>query len=140
MTTRTDRLDALLRVEISELLAREVQDPGVGFATVTRVETGPDLRHARVWVSVIGAAAAEDATLRALGRAMPFVRRQLGQRLRLKRIPELHVRLDRTAVRGTRVLRILQELEAGRAVDEIDEAGPLPPPGPRAGETDGGDA
>jgi len=95
------------------VLAREVSDPRIGFATITDVETEPDLRHARVWVSVIGTPAERDAAIAALSRAMPFIRHELGVRLRIKRIPELHVRLDDTLERGTRVLRLLSELESG---------------------------
>ncbi len=94
-------------------MTRDVADPRVGFATITSVETTPDLRHAKVWVSVIGQPAERDATVAALRRAMPFVRHELGTRLRIKRIPDLHVHLDDTAERGTRVLRLLSELEAG---------------------------
>jgi ribosome-binding factor A len=116
MTARTDQLDQLLRQEIAEIVTREVSDPRIGFTTITDVETSPDLRHAQVWVSVIGQPAERDATIAALGRAMPFVRRELGRRLRLKRIPDLHVRLDDTAERGTRVLRLLHDLEEGADV------------------------
>jgi ribosome-binding factor A len=127
VTQRTDRIDQLLRQEITEIVARDVADPRIGFVTVTDVETTPDLRHAKVWVSVIGSTAERDAAVSALGRAMPFVRRELGTRLRLKRIPDLHVRLDDTAERGTRVLQLLQDLEAGVApTDEL--ADPLPTP------------
>jgi ribosome-binding factor A len=122
MTQRTERIDELLRQEITDILAREVADPRIGFVTVTDVETAPDLRHARVWVSVIGAKSEKDETLAALGRAMGFVRRELGTRLRLKRIPELHVRLDETAERGTRVLQLLHELEEGHLPEDV------PPP------------
>jgi ribosome-binding factor A len=115
MSQRTQRVDELLRQEIGVIVTREVADPRIGFATITRVETTPDLRHARVWVSVIGQPAERDATIAALGRAMPFVRHELGRTLRIKRIPELHVRLDDTAERGTRVLHLLTELEAGGA-------------------------
>jgi len=113
MSQRTDRVDELLRQEIGAILAREVADPRIGFATVTDVETTRDLSHARVWVSVIGDAAERRATLAALERAMGFVRRELGVRLRLRRIPELHVELDASMERGTRVLKILDELEHG---------------------------
>lgn len=116
MSQRTDQLDELLRQEIAEIVTREVGDPRIGFVTITDVETSPDLRHAQVWVSVIGQPAERDATIAALGRAMPFVRRELGRRLRLKRIPDLHVRLDDTAERGTRVLRLLNDLEEGADV------------------------
>ena len=90
MTDRTRRLDELLREEINEVIRREVDDPRIGFLTITDVEVAPDLRHATVWVSVIGGADEKKQTLRALARAMPFVRQRLG-RLRLKRIPALHV-------------------------------------------------
>jgi ribosome-binding factor A len=129
MSQRTDRVDELLREEIGSILIRDVRDPRIGFATVTRVETTPDLRHARVWVSIIGQRAERDETLRALERAMPFVRHELGGRLRLRRIPEFQVRLDDSAERGTRVLHLLQELEAGNVPDDLpstDESLPTP--------------
>ncbi len=113
MTARTDRVDELLRQEIGSIIAREIADPRVGFATVTSVETTPDLRHAKVFVSVIGQAEDRKATLSALGRAMPFIQHELGKRLRIKRIPQFHLELDETLERGTRVLHLLNELEAG---------------------------
>jgi ribosome-binding factor A len=129
MSQRMERVDELLRQEIGALLAREIADPRIGFATITDVETSPDLRHARVWVSVIGQPAEREATLAALARAMPFVRHALGSRLRLKRIPEFHVRLDDTAERGTRVLQLLSELETGRTPDpDAPAVEPLPTP------------
>jgi ribosome-binding factor A len=127
VSERTARVDELLREEISAIIAREVQDPRIGFVTVTDVEATPDLRHATVWVSVIGTADERRETMRGLSRAMPFVRRQLGK-LRLKRIPELHVRDDRTSQRGTRILNILRDLETGiEPVDrDADETLPTP--------------
>lgn len=98
-------------------MSRDIADPRVGFATITQVETTPDLRHAKVWVSIIGQPDERDATLAALRRAMPFVRHELGSRLRIRRIPDLHVQLDDSAERGTRVLRLLRELEAGEVPD-----------------------
>ena len=136
MSQRTDRVDELLRQEIGRILAKEVQDPHIGFATVTDVETTPDLRHARVWVSVIGGAPERAETLAALERAMGFVRHELGVRLRIKRIPALHVSLDDSAARGTRVLRIIEELgqgrdAAGEALADAPRAETLPTPVPR---------
>lgn len=129
MTARTDRIDELLRQEIGAIIAREIADPRVGFVTVTGVETAPDLRHAKVWVSVIGPEAERRASLTALGRAMPFVRHELGKRLRIQRIPEFHLELDDTLERGTRVLQLINELEAGNVPDETPGAGEsLPTP------------
>lgn len=131
MTARTDRIDQLLRQEIGAILAKDVQDPRIGFVTVTDVETAPDLSTARVWVSIIGQPAEREVTMKALQRAMPFVRHELGGRIRLRRIPELQVRLDDTVQRGTRVLQLLADLEAGAVVDEappIEESLPTPVP------------
>ncbi|MCI0584624.1 MAG: 30S ribosome-binding factor RbfA [Chloroflexi bacterium] len=129
MTQRTDRVDELLRQEIGSLLAREVADPRIGFATITDVETTPDLRHAKVWVSVIGTEAEQQAAVAALAHAVPFIRHELGVRLRIKRIPDLHVRLDDTSERGTRVLRLLDEIESGAGGGSPpDDATPLPTP------------
>lgn len=148
-------MDELLRQEIGSIVSRYVADPRVGFATITSVETTPDLRHAKVWVSVIGQPAERDATVAALRRAMPFVRHELGTRLRIKRIPDLHIQLDDTAERGTRILQLLSELEAGETpsgdaptgeslptpvarlphagdlVEEPPSAARVPEPGPR---------
>jgi ribosome-binding factor A len=133
MSQRTDRVDELLRQEIGRILAKDVQDPHIGFATVTDVETTPDLRHARVWVSVIGGEPERAQAIAALGRSMGFVRHELGLRLRLRRIPALHVALDDSAARGTRVLQILDELEqghdaAGEALADAPLAESLPTP------------
>jgi ribosome-binding factor A len=129
MTARTERIDELLRQELGEIFRRDVDDPRIGFATITDVETAPDLRHARVAVSVIGQAEERKATLAAMGRAMPFVRHELGKRLRLKRIPQFHLELDDTVERGTRVLQLLQEIEAGRVPDDVAPVGEsLPTP------------
>ena len=128
MSQRTERIDELLRQEIGQLLAREVADPGVGFVTITEVETSSDLRHARLWVSVIGQPQARRASILALERAMPFVRRELGRRLRIRRIPEFTVKLDESIERGTRVMHLLSELEAGAIPDELPAGESLPTP------------
>lgn len=119
MSQRTDRVDELLRQEIGTLLARELADPRIGFTTITDVETSPDLRHAKVWVSVIGGRTDRTETVRALQASMGFVRHELGKSLRIKRIPALHIHLDDSAERGTRVLHLLQELESGVEPGEI---------------------
>jgi ribosome-binding factor A len=127
VSERTVRLDELFAREISAIIAKEIADPRIGFVTVTNVEVQPDLRHATVWVSVIGDQAARTASMRALGRAMPFVRHRLGS-LRLKRIPELHLRLDDSFERGTRVLALLDEIESGGDTVPLPLPVPLPEP------------
>ena len=140
MSQRTDRVDELLRQEIGVLLAKEIADPRIGFVTITDVETAPDLRHAKVWVSVIGGKADQKETLRALQHSMGFIRHELGRTLRIKRIPDLHVHLDDSAERGTRVLHLLDELAEGKepaAITPYDESLPTPVQRiPHEGDTD----
>jgi ribosome-binding factor A len=137
MSQRTDRVDVLLRQEIGAIVTRDVADPRVGFATITSVETTPDLRHARVWVSVIGQPAERDAAVSALQHAMPFIRHELGKTLRIKRIPDLHVHLDETADRGTRILRLLDDIETGSLPEaDVPIAESLPTPVARVHKAD----
>lgn len=124
---RSLRLDELLRQEISAILTRDVDDPRIGFLTVTRVEVTPDLRHATLWASVIGQPSERRQALRALEGAMPFVRGRLG-RLRLRRIPQFTVRADESAVEGTRVLELLHDLEVGAVPAAPPPAETLPTP------------
>jgi len=120
MTQRTDRIDQVLRQEIGQALERDVTDPRIGFVTITDVETAADLSRAKVWVSIIGTAEERKATLSALKKAMPFIRHGLNEKIRLRRIPELDVRLDDSMERGTRVLQILSELEEGKTAATVD--------------------
>jgi ribosome-binding factor A len=121
LSERTRRIDHLLREEISTIIRRDLGDPRLGFVTITGVEVAPDLRHATIWASILGSEKERRATLQVLGRAMPFVRHQLGS-LRLKRIPELHLREDDTAQRGTRVMRILEQIETADVEDPSEVA------------------
>ncbi|MGZ8475951.1 MAG: 30S ribosome-binding factor RbfA [Candidatus Limnocylindria bacterium] len=114
MTQRTDRLDSQIRAELMELLQREMKDPRIGFATITRVETARDLGTAKVWVSVLGTPEEQVAAVKALTAAAPWLRRQLGGRLTVRHIPELVIRHDDSIEAGDRVLRILREIEEGR--------------------------
>jgi ribosome-binding factor A len=147
VSERTRRIDHLLREEISAIIRRDLGDPRLGFVTITGVDVAPDLRHATVWASILGSRKERQATLQVLGRAMPFVRHQLGT-LRLKRIPELHLREDDSAERGTRVMRILEQLEAGTGEEPaetalgstLDPVPGLPSPRPAGSGTSAADA
>jgi ribosome-binding factor A len=113
-STRPDRVGDQIRTELALLIAREVHDPGVGFLTLTRVKVTPDLQLARVYYTSLGDEKAQRETARALQRAAPFLRRQLGQRIRLRRVPELEFFYDESIARNDRIEQILQELKAER--------------------------
>ena len=115
MTQRTDRLDSQIRSELMELLQREMKDPRIGFATITRVETARDLGSARVWVSILGTDEERERTMRALTDAAPWLRRRLAERLTLRHMPQLIIKHDDSIEAGDRVLRLLRELDEGKA-------------------------
>ena len=98
-------------------------------------------RTVAVWVSVIGQKGDRVETLRALNAAMPFIRHELGKRLRIKRIPDLHVQLDDTAERGTRILQLLADIESGtNPAPDVPLSESLPTPVPRVHQADDLDA
>jgi ribosome-binding factor A len=111
---RLDRVNQLIREEISLLLQRELKDPRLGFVTVTHVETSPDLRIAKVFVSVLGDEAKWTASLTALASARGFVRNWLRQHLDLRQTPELDFRADRSMEHAARIQELLRQLGAGR--------------------------
>lgn len=123
---RTERLAEQIREEASDILARDVHDPGLGFLTLTRVRVTPDLQIARLYYTTLGDAAARRTTEKALGRAAPFVRRQLGRRLRLRRVPELQFSFDQSISNQARVEELLREIHArDEAVpDDARDSGP----------------
>ena len=103
------RVNELLREVIAEEVAR-LKDPGLGFVTVTGVETAPDLRAARVYYSVLGDDQQKQSTAAALARAASRVRAATGGQVRLKYLPELHFVLDEAVERGVRMEQLLREI------------------------------
>ena len=99
-----------IRSELAQLLARDVRDPGIGFVTLTRVQVSPDIQQARVYYTVLGDQKVQKSSARALERAAPFLRRQIGARLRLKRVPELAFVYDESIAGQDRIEQLLNEL------------------------------
>jgi ribosome-binding factor A len=124
---RPDRVGEQIGDELSSLLSRgAVHDPGIGFITLTRVQVSPDLQQARVFYTSLGDPKARKETARALARATPFLRRQIGGVLRLRRVPELDFRFDESIAHQDRIEQILRDLheeEAQRAAAADSSAG-----------------
>ena len=112
--SRPDRVGEQIRQAISEMLLRDVRDPGIGFVTLSRVKVSPDLQLVRVYYTQIGDAKAKQATVKALERATPFMRRQLASLVRLRRVPELRFEFDAGAEHQERIETILLELQKER--------------------------
>jgi len=108
--SRPARVADQIRSELATLLAREVHDPGIGFITLTRVQVTPDLQQARVYYTALGDDPTRRKSARALERAAPFLRRQIGSRLRLRRTPELTFVFDESVAGQDRIEQILDEI------------------------------
>ena len=110
-TGRMRRVDEAVREVLSDAIARDLQDPRVGFVTVTGVDTSPDLRHARVYVSVLGDASAREASLEGLRSAHGFLQGAIASQLTLKRTPALTFHYDESVDRGMRISELLDRGE-----------------------------
>ena len=108
---RQEKLGELIAAELSELLRTRVKDPRVGFASITHVEVSGDLRHAKVFVSVMGSPEERDATMQGLKNATGFLRHELATRLVLRYMPEIVFKLDKSIEEGSRILDLIQKVE-----------------------------
>ena len=120
---RPDRVGDQIRQELSEMLTRgDVHDPGIGFITLTRVQVSADLQVAKVFYTTLGDPKARLETQKALERATPFFRRQIGARVRLRRVPEVEFRFDEAIQHQDRIEQILRDLrqQEQRAPDDDD--------------------
>ena len=119
--SRPERVGEQLRQELSQILSQQVHDPGIGFLTLSRVKVTPDLQLARVLYTVIGDEKQRKETQKALERALPFLRRQIASRMRLRRVPDLQFFYDQAVEHQDRIEQILIDVTRER------EENPLPP-------------
>ncbi len=117
---RQEKLGELIAIELSDLLRTRVKDPRVGFASVTHVEVSGDLRHAKIFVSVLGTEEEQAATIQALKHATGFLRHELAGRIVLRYMPgympELVFKLDTSIEQGARILELIRQLENEQTV------------------------
>ena len=110
---RIDRIEEQMRIELSEIIEREINDPRIGFVTVTAVRVAPDLSHARVSISSLGDVDQRKKALKGLRSAAGFIRRSLSKRLHhLRRIPELTFDYDDTLEKENRIEALLNEIKS----------------------------
>ena len=111
---RTDRVGERIRAELSTLLLRRVREPGLDGVTITHVEVTRDLQLARVYYRVLAEAQSRRDVARALRRARGFLRHELGQRLQLRRVPDLTFLHDDTVEQQDRIARLFEEIQDNR--------------------------
>lgn len=135
MTRRTQQVGEMLREELSDIIRREVKDPRIGFMSITSVEVPPDLRSAQVFVSVLGTDKERDDTLDALRSAASFIRFHLKPRLRMRQIPVLEFRDDRSMEYAQQITATLREIKANDAArDDVPSTGSSAPESTGSGE------
>ena len=121
LTHRVERIAQQVREEVSQMLATEVRDPGVGLVTVTRAKVTADLSLARIYWTILGDAAERKKTAKALERATPFIRHLLAERLTLRRAPQGKFQFDESGAAQDRIEQIIQELHVEEASRKKDE-------------------
>ena len=117
---RPARVGELLQAEIAHLLLRQLKDPRLSMATVSRVDVSADLRHACVYISRIGSESEQGAAIQGFERAAGFIRSQLGKHLKLRYTPELTFKLDTTIAYGVRISRMLHDLIPASPVEPVE--------------------
>lgn len=121
MENRQKRLGELLKHEISDMILREIKDPRIGFVSITDVEVSPDLRHAKVYISVLGTESERKSSLAGLRSAVGFMRREIGSRLRLKYTPDLSIVYDNSIEHGSHILELIDSVVEKKSEDSHEE-------------------
>jgi ribosome-binding factor A len=119
---RMRRVDEALRAVLSDAIGKDLQDPRIGFVTVTEVKTSPDLRHARVYVSILGDERTRAQSLAGLRSAHGFLQSRIAAELTMKLTPALQFEYDDSVDRAMRVSRLIDQLDAAARTDDRDDA------------------
>lgn len=119
---RPSRLAESIKEEVSKMIREDIKDPRLGFVTVTDVEVADDLRHAKVFVSILGKEEEIKESMEVLKRASGFVRSELSKNIRLRYVPEISFRYDHSIERGAHISKLLREvIVEGDPSDEEDK-------------------
>jgi len=109
---RVEKVQELIKQELSKMILTELKDPGIGFVTVTQVEATGDLRSAKVYLSLLGSDEQKAQTWQALQRALGHMRSEIGKRIRLRLTPELSLHLDESLDYSSHIQEILLKIKA----------------------------
>jgi ribosome-binding factor A len=121
MGHRVNRVGEQMKKEIGDIISRKIKDPRVGFVTVTDVEVTGDLQQAKVYISVLGDEQQREDTLKGLAKAKGFIRTEIGQRIRLRKTPELIFEFDETMAYGNRINSLIHELHRDEQPGEDEQ-------------------
>ena len=111
MSLRSNRVGEQMKKELGEIIARKIKDPRIGFVTVTDVQVTGDLQQAKVFISVLGDDLQRENTLKGLAKAKGFIRSEIGQRIRLRKTPEITFEFDESIDYGNRIENLLYQIK-----------------------------
>lgn len=111
MSTRQEKLEALLKQEIAEILRKEFGDPRLGFVTITDADVSPDMSHAKVFISILGSEEQKTEGLKLLKHAQSYVRQLLSKRISLRTVPMIDFRLDSSVDQGMKITELLEQVK-----------------------------
>ena len=111
MSVRANRVGEQMKKELGEIIGRKIKDPRIGFVTVTDVEVTGDLQQATIYISVLGDEEQKENTLKGLSKAKGFIRSEIGQRIRLRKTPEIIFEFDESIGYGNRIETLLKQIK-----------------------------
>jgi ribosome-binding factor A len=121
MSVRANRVGEQMKKELGEIISRKIKDPRIGFVTVTDVQVTGDLQQATVYISVLGDEKQRENTLMGLAKAKGFIRSEIGQRIRLRKTPEILFEFDESIDYGNKIDILLHQIHREEQAKELDE-------------------
>ena len=119
---RKDRVGDQIRKEVSQIVQKELKDPGIGFVTITDVELSEDLKNAKIFYSVLGDEKSKLDSRQALDRAVFFIQREIGKRMRLKYTPKMRFIFDNSLEKGARIEKRLEQIRSSQTEEENNDS------------------
>lgn len=121
MSLRANRVGEQMKKELSEVIGRKIKDPRIGFVTVTDVAVTGDLQQATVYISVLGDEEQKENTLKGLSKATGFIRSEIGQRIRLRKTPEISFEFDESVAYGNRIESLITQIHSEQPANKDEE-------------------
>lgn len=110
---RISRVEEILKHEISEIIQKDLKDPRIGFVTITSLDLSADLKHLKIYLSILGSDEEKRESLKGLSSAKGFIRSEIGKRVRLKFLPEISLEIDKSIDEGMRISELLDRIHEG---------------------------
>ncbi|MCM2533419.1 30S ribosome-binding factor RbfA [Neobacillus pocheonensis] len=121
MSHRANRVGEQMKKELGDIISRKIKDPRIGFVTVTDVEVTGDLQQAKVYISVLGDDEQKENTLKGLAKAKGFIRTEIGNRIRLRKTPEIIFEFDESIDYGNRIENLLHQIHHDEKPNEKND-------------------